>query len=440
MLIVSVAALSLACGGKKPPASAGEPAVPVSVDDGPAAPAPSAPVGSVAERVDVAAGMLEKGTDAMVSEGVRLLEKMILEDPDYALGHFNLGVGYHKLGNFKAAERAYQNALAKDSSLGLAWVYLGTLEEDRGNSMGAVERYRQGLRASPDSPDLVIALVAALRAQGKLDEAITEGRNALGRMATELDLFNNLGLVYLDKKEFGLASFMYQKAMQIPGGDKNAFLACNLGLTSYLQGRKYAATAQLLRALELDPKLVPAQVYLARIYMEDRNYGDALPLLEQAAAQVPTDGALQQSLGVAYRGMGRMDDAKKAYQKALSLAPGNPEPHLNLGILFGDYLKDYPKAVAAFKAYIDAGGADKAIAEQYIADVEREQRSAERRTKAEEERKRREAERKEQQRLLKEAEAEAARAPVPAPAPPPGPAPTPSPEPAAPGSTPKVEQ
>jgi tetratricopeptide (TPR) repeat protein len=103
--------------------------------------------------------------------------------------------------------------------------------------------------------------------------------------------------------------------------------------------------------------------------------------------------------------VGRLDDAEKAYRKALTLNPANPAPHFNLGVLLGDYQKDYDGAISAFTTYVSAGGERAELAEEYISDVEKEKKRAERRAKARADKAKRDAERAEKKRLLEEAAA-----------------------------------
>lgn len=48
----------------------------------------------------------------------------------------------------------------------------------------------------------------------------------------------------------------------------------------------------------------------------------------------------------------RVEDAEKLYLKALKLDPRNPQVCYNLGVLYGDYLKDYRSASKYYRRYI----------------------------------------------------------------------------------------
>jgi cytochrome c-type biogenesis protein CcmH/NrfG len=161
----------------------------------------------------------------------------------------------------------------------------------------------------------------------------------------------------------------------------------------------------LKKAVELDPELVPALIYLSKLYMEDRNYTDTIELLERAAAKAPDNHGVQMNLGVAYRGLGRLEEAARAYQTAIALDSENYDPYYNLGILYGDYTKEYDKAIESFEMYVNSKSEGNEIAEEYLAAISLEKQRAEKRRLAAEKRKKREAERAERKRLLEEEKA-----------------------------------
>jgi tetratricopeptide (TPR) repeat protein len=49
----------------------------------------------------------------------------------------------------------------------------------------------------------------------------------------------------------------------------------------------------------------------------------------------------------------RPRDAEKVYLKALKQDPKNPQVSYNLGVLYGDYLKDPRKAAKYYRRYIE---------------------------------------------------------------------------------------
>ena len=415
----------VACGGKKAPEAATP--EPSSTE----AAAPKAPVVPADKLVERALGKLESGNPSDIEAAKKELELALVQQPDHLEAMLNLGVAKHLLDDLPGARQAYAAVVAAEPTMAKAYLYLGAVDEQQNNFAAAVGRYRDGIAQAPEEMSLRVALIGVLRKQGKPGDAIEEAKAALAINANSIEVYNNFGLAYMDQGNLTLARFIFQKALQsIPEAESNAYIHTNLGWVSYQDGNVPLATSELKKAVELDDELVPALVYLARIYMDDKNYADTVPLLETAAERDPTNADLYLTLGVAYRGVGRLDDAEAAYNKALELNPADPSPHFNLGVLLGDFKKDYDGAVAAFNTYIQAGGDKSALATEYINEVEKEKKRAARRQKALEDKRKRDEERAKERALIEEAERKAkeeAPAPEPAPAPEEGAAPTPEP-------------
>ncbi|MCB9671751.1 MAG: tetratricopeptide repeat protein [Alphaproteobacteria bacterium] len=424
LLWIALAGLSLGTVGCKkkppvtPPVETPAPA-PVETDDGSAgvdepepepapapAPAPRAPKADDPEAVRKKVNNLLDGVDSTdVAKNRATLDALKAlrgEHPELPEIDVNIGVIEQKLGNASGAKTAYEAALAKDPTLGEAYLYLGALKEEAGDLTGAEAKYREGLTRAPESVAVRIGLVSTLRKQGRYDEAIAAAQDALKVNSTSPEIYNDVGLAYLAQKDFLLAKFMFRKGLALPQGEEKAYLHANLGWTYYLEDKIPEATFRLKKAVELDPEYVPGLVYLARVYMEDRNYQDTVDLLERAAQRSPENHGVQMNLGIAYRGVERYEDSKKAYERALTLDPSNPAPHFNLGILYGDYVKDYDASIAAFNTYKSAGGTDIARADEYIDAVDREKKRVEKRNAREAAAKKKDAERAEQKRLAAE--------------------------------------
>ena len=398
-LLLPALVLAMACGGKKPPESA--------TPEPSAAPASTLPV-KVADPdklVDKSIPLIEEGSAKSLEEAEANLKMAVSVDAGHLDARLNLGVAQYHLDKLSDARAAFQAVIDADPTVADAYRYAGAVDEQGKNYAGAVSRYRAGMLQAPEDIPLRVALIGALRAQGRPLEAIDEAKAALAINANSVEVYNNFGLAYMDQGNLTLARFIFQKALQaIPDADSNAYIHCNLGWAAYLDENIPLATQELKRAVELDDQLVPALVYLSRIYMDDKNYADTVPMLETATQLDPSNADLYLNLGVAYRGVGRLDDAKAAYDKALSLDPSNPAPHFNLGVLLGDFNKDYDGAVDAFTTYVQAGGERAELANEYIAEVQKEKKRADRRKKALEAKKKREEERKRKEELLKERE------------------------------------
>ena len=402
------------------PIAATAPALPAveeapSVRSEPVAPAPPTQeelLSQAEKRLQNAAGLLTTGRGADAQRSVDLLKAIGRDYPGNALAFYNLGLAYQILGQDSDARKAYLRATDIHPSLGDAWLNLGAMRRNQGDNQRAMQYYRAGLRNDSENMRLRSALVSVLRQLGKFDQAIEEAKKALVVNANSLEIYNNLALVYLSQAEVGidvptklaLSQFYLERAKGKDGGEKHARVQCNLGRVYEMKGLVFQATAAYQEAMRMDPDLVQCSLYLTAIYLDSRNYGDAIPLLERSAGNEPDNAAIHLNLGIAYRGASRYEDAKREYNRVLELQPENPEPTLNLAILTGDYLKQFDEAVTLYESYRDAGGARAELVDGYVAATLKEKKrieKAERRQKKNEER---EKARQERQRKLEEAE------------------------------------
>jgi tetratricopeptide (TPR) repeat protein len=356
------------------------------------------------EQVDEAVGLLTTGNPMDARRARDLLRGVVDDAPEMVVAHLNLGVAAHQLGDLEGAATAFSRVTRLAPSMPQGWLYLGQVERQLGDVDTALRRFRKGLKQNEEDMSLRVAMVQTLREVDRAQDAVDAAVDALQVNARSLPIYNEMGLAYLALGDLDLASFVFEKAESIPGAEENATVQAYLGWTLYQKGERYAADYRLSRAVELDAKFIPGLVYLSRLRMENHDYETAVPLLEGAARLDESNHGVFVDLGIAYRGLGRPEDARRAWEKALEIDEGNPAPHFNLGILLGDDLKDYDGALVAFQAYLDGGGTEADRTQQYMDKVDREKSRAERRRSAEADRARRQAEREERQRLLKEAE------------------------------------
>lgn len=411
-----VVALILGCGGKKtPPATAGDPVAGTpsssesgasggSSEGGAETPAVSES-DSLKSKVDGLVTVIQTGDAAALRAAIAELSSLGSRNPTLAQIPYNQGVAWMKLGDLANARKSFMSATDLDPSLGPAWVNLGAIAEREGDLSRALRNYQTGLTHAPDDPDLVVGVISVLRKQKRYDDAIREAKAALLKNANNLNAYNNLGLVYIDQGNLDLALFIYLRALDfVVGADKNALIQANLGRVYLLRGDKINARAKLELALSLDPKLVVALLFLADDRLENRDWTAAEKMLTQARELEPENPGIWMNLGIAYRGLGRFEEAKAAYEKALELDPSNADPYLNLALLLGEHMKSYDEALASVQRYRDAGGKDLALAAAWQTDLESQKQKYEIALERERRRKERERKQEEQKRLAEEHE------------------------------------
>jgi tetratricopeptide (TPR) repeat protein len=129
-------------------------------------------------------------------------------------------------------------------------------------------------------------------------------------------------------------------------------LHSNLGLAQYFQGKKGPAAKSFQQALKLKPELFVAQYFLGRVYFENSQYSEALPLLEAAVRAQPEQHDALRLLAGTLVELGRAKEAIQRYQKFLGASPKDVEAHYGLGLV---YLNLARSAIDRLAKFPDSG-------------------------------------------------------------------------------------
>jgi serine/threonine-protein kinase len=105
--------------------------------------------------------------------------------------------------------------------------------------------------------------------------------------------------------------------------DKKAEFYSNLAQSQLGSGDTAGAAASFKKALELDPKSVPATVGMGEIALRQGLFGDAIAHLKKASRLAPKSSRVFTLLGDAYLHSGNNSVAAENFKKALQLDPEN---------------------------------------------------------------------------------------------------------------------
>jgi Tfp pilus assembly protein PilF len=264
----------------------------------------------------------------------------------------DLGVVEARLGHWKAAAEAFARALDLQPASGRTAIALGEALGRSGRWSDAEALYRQRLAAEPEDADLRLRHVQALRESGKTSEALEEIRALLARDSKNAGAFNALGLVYYRMEKLPLAESAFRRAIELdPKARTTAAVWNNLGLVALGRGRDQEAFAAFEQAASLDPGYREAPLNQALVYLDCGDYTRAERRLRKALDIDPDDPDALVALGVALRGEKRFDDARQAYERALTLRPEHGPALYDLGVLFMDFQQDKERARETLTRY-----------------------------------------------------------------------------------------
>ncbi len=136
-----------------------------------------------------------------------------------------------------------------------------------------------------------------------------------------------------------MASGRYEEAIPIyralvravPG---NAGLMTNLGVACHMAGHETEAVAEFTKALKLDPRNIPAQLYLGYAYLSLGEPVKAIPHLEVAVRAAPSDEGVRENLAEALFATRKFRTAATEFERLAQLKPNNPEAWYRLGLCY----------------------------------------------------------------------------------------------------------
>jgi tetratricopeptide (TPR) repeat protein len=162
-----------------------------------------------------------------------------------------------------------------------------------------------------------------------------EAEELLSRLAAEgtVDDLTLLAEVYQARERYEEAVPVLQRALELDP-DSTSLLFW-LAAANERSGRKPEAEELLQRLLEVDPDFAPALNYLGYMWAEaGENLDEALLLVQQAVEIEPDNGAFADSLGWTHFQLGQYEESQGFLERAAELVGNDPVVFEHLGDLY----------------------------------------------------------------------------------------------------------
>jgi Flp pilus assembly protein TadD len=267
---------------------------------------------------------------------------------------FNLGVTLERRRRPDEARAAYRQALELDPELAQAAANLALLDEPR-DPRQAAERWAELARRYPEDPAPRARLAAFYEQAGQRDEAWRLAREALVRDPRSLAAYKVMMRVALSRGNADLAQLLALKAQKLDDADPE--LVSFVG--DVLDSRKDepGALAQWRKAVQLREDFLPARYALLEHALAKQLWESAAEQARAILKSDPTDARVQLALGVAYRYLGKTDQALAAYDQAEKLGAGKlPEVHLARGVALMKSKEQCEPAIGELRRYLAEAG------------------------------------------------------------------------------------
>jgi tetratricopeptide (TPR) repeat protein len=232
---------------------------------------------------------------------------------------FAQAIDFHRVGRLAEAESLYRKILATSPEHAEAMHHLGIIALQCNQPAEALQLIGRSIVLAP-SAAAMNNLGEALRAVGRVNEAIESYRKAIAIDARQVDAMANMGLALTALK-------------QIPDAEKI-----------------------LRQAISIAPNHVPACIGFANLLNLTERHDDTVAAWERVVRLVPAQPVYHLSLGTAWIRAGDPYRAINSIRRAIELQPKNAESHAKLAMAYDALNKTQEAITAAREAVALAEG------------------------------------------------------------------------------------
>jgi len=275
------------------------------------------------------------------------LQKVIAERPDSAYAHFQLAYVYTALKKTSEARAEYERTIAIDPKMAEAHLNLGILllDKDPAASVAPLTKAAELLPAQ-SRPHFLLGV--ALERSGNPSAAATAFQNAVALDPLDLDTLLHLGDTYLTLNRPAHAEQKFRGALERQPLEPRALLGLARSLD---QQKKPAAAEAYQKYLAVRPADSAARARLVHLYLEQEQFDAADAELSGTDSEKPSLELLKLRADIQI-GRKKWDDAIRALQEAVAVAPGDAQLHGGLGRLYMQK-RDFPAAEKELRAALN---------------------------------------------------------------------------------------
>ena len=220
---------------------------------------------------------VEKAQAYHTIEAVKLFEKSIELDPDFAMALARIGYTYAVTTGdtekgkpyLEKAFRAGERLTDKDRMNITAWYAIANLDFS-----GAIKSYREIIDRFPFESEAYFRLARLLRGENRQDEAIDVLKQGLAIDPEASELYNSLGTILSGKGRHADAIAAHERYVALSPNEPNAY--DSLGLSYQASGNYAKAIENYEIALRLKPDFEIAIVHLGNTRVRLGQYNDAI--------------------------------------------------------------------------------------------------------------------------------------------------------------------
>jgi arylsulfatase A-like enzyme/tetratricopeptide (TPR) repeat protein len=212
----------------------------------------------------------------------------------------------------------------------------------------AAEECREALKIDPEYNAAIFTLALAYKRLKKYDEAIAGFNRALQLDPRDPKPHVNLGEIYLENKDLDQAIASFEQAISVDP-EHSSLAHNNLGAAFLEKKLPERAEQELLKALELRPRIPDAHYNLGLLYEEKGDIGRAIEEYKKEIELHPAAHPAHFNLALLYGKTGRLREGVQELQRAIDAEKGFARAYLFLAKAHLDLNENFTEAIRLAK-------------------------------------------------------------------------------------------
>jgi tetratricopeptide (TPR) repeat protein len=269
---------------------------------------------------------------------------------------YETGIGHMRAGRHLEAQLCCQQALGVDSNHADTLFLQGLLSFYAAQYDLAIAWTARAIKQDP-KPEYLLSLAAALRRQGRLDEAFEAIDKAVQLRPDAAGLWKQLGHILVDLNRPDQALLSFEHALRLDPRDADAAAQCGAILAQ--QARPEQALPYFALSDRLQPNCAATLQRRAMALCDLGRFDAAAAEIERAHALDPANAEICANVGFVIQRLGRREEALAWCDRALELQPDHAFAFLSKASVLAE-LRRFDEALAVYDALkaVDPGNAD----------------------------------------------------------------------------------
>lgn len=243
---------------------------------------------------------------------------------------FAEAIDLQKNQRFKEAKELYEKILKHNSSDANALHLISLIYMAEGNFNEAKKNIELAIKEAPEQAIFHSNHGALLHSMGNNTSAISALKKSIKIDKKLFQSYYSLGVVYSEINDYEKAVESYQKALEL---NKESSATHNNLANIFSNTNNPEAEYHYKKLIELVPNEVYPRLNMANYLIKKSRFKDSIKILNELVDLDIATKEVFNSLGVSYRGLDDVNNAKKMFEKAIEIDKDFELAKENLNIL-----------------------------------------------------------------------------------------------------------